>query len=92
MSEFVATVTSKGQITIPVEIRRSLKLHPGDQIVFKTDDDHATIRRSPYTLEESFGSVPALTGRETGDFDELIEEALQDHADWVVERMRRGEE
>lgn len=30
----VATVTSKGQITIPADIRESLDIKPGDQIVF----------------------------------------------------------
>jgi antitoxin PrlF len=30
-----ATITSKGQITIPVEIRRALKLSAGDKIGFE---------------------------------------------------------
>jgi AbrB family looped-hinge helix DNA binding protein len=34
-----ATVTSKGQTTIPKEIRDYLKLHPGDQIDFIAADD-----------------------------------------------------
>ncbi len=32
-----ATVTSKGQITIPVEVRRKLNLKPGDRIDFVVD-------------------------------------------------------
>jgi len=35
-----ATITSKGQITIPVAIREKLGLKPGDQIDF---DENATI-------------------------------------------------
>lgn len=34
-----ATLTSKGQTTIPKEIRDYLKLHPGDQIDFIIQDD-----------------------------------------------------
>ncbi len=34
-----ATVTSKGQITIPAEIRRALGLQEGDQIVFEVDEE-----------------------------------------------------
>ena len=30
----IATVTSKGQITIPADIRAHLDIKPGDQIVF----------------------------------------------------------
>jgi AbrB family looped-hinge helix DNA binding protein len=30
----VATLTSKGQVTIPVEVRRKLRLKPGDRIDF----------------------------------------------------------
>ena len=29
-----ATITSKGQITIPVEIRRQMNLAPQDRVVF----------------------------------------------------------
>ena len=32
-----ATVTSKGQVTIPVEIREKLKIEAGDQLIFFTD-------------------------------------------------------
>lgn len=36
-----ATITSKGQITIPLSIRRKLHLNPGDQIEF--DEDAAVL-------------------------------------------------
>ena len=32
-----AKVTSKGQITIPREVRRLLRLQPGDNVVFEID-------------------------------------------------------
>jgi antitoxin PrlF len=31
----LATVTSKGQVTIPIEVRELLKIKAGDQIVFE---------------------------------------------------------
>ena len=34
-----ATITSKGQITIPVDIRTMLGLHAGDRINFITNDE-----------------------------------------------------
>jgi len=41
-----ATVSSKGQVVIPVELRRELGIEPGDMIVFGDETDGvATIRR-----------------------------------------------
>ena len=34
-----ATLTSKGQITLPVEVRRALNLTPGDKIDFVATED-----------------------------------------------------
>jgi AbrB family looped-hinge helix DNA binding protein len=36
-----ATLTSKGQVTIPVQVRRALDLHEGDQIVFEVEEGEA---------------------------------------------------
>jgi hypothetical protein len=42
------------------------------------------------TTEEVFGVIPALPGVETGDVDDLIEQAMDEHAARVIDRMRRG--
>jgi antitoxin PrlF len=39
----VWTITSKGQITIPSEIRRHLKLKPGDRVEFIVEPDGKVI-------------------------------------------------
>lgn len=39
-----AKVTSKGQITIPIEIRRALGVAPGDRLVFENDSGNIHIR------------------------------------------------
>ncbi len=41
----VATITTKGQTTIPKEIREHLKLHAGDRIDFLIDDSGEVIVR-----------------------------------------------
>jgi AbrB family looped-hinge helix DNA binding protein len=38
MKEIVSTVTSKGRVTIPAEVRRYLGVAPGDTISFVIDD------------------------------------------------------
>jgi AbrB family looped-hinge helix DNA binding protein len=56
-----ATVTSKGQITIPVEVRKSLGLHEGDQVLFEILEDGADpvarVRRAPDFIAMA-GSIP----------------------------------
>jgi AbrB family looped-hinge helix DNA binding protein len=42
---FRAKVTSKGQITVPVEIRRSLGVKPGDSLRFEECGDGIRVRR-----------------------------------------------
>ncbi|MDQ3444839.1 MAG: type II toxin-antitoxin system PrlF family antitoxin [Pseudomonadota bacterium] len=44
MSE--ATVTSKGQITIPADIRRALGLSAGERVVFTRFSDGTTVMRA----------------------------------------------
>ncbi|MBA4285281.1 MAG: AbrB family transcriptional regulator [Xanthomonadaceae bacterium] len=44
MSE--ATLTSKGQITIPAEIRAALGLDTGERVVFTQLDDGTTVMRA----------------------------------------------
>jgi len=39
----VSTITTKGQITIPGEIRRHLKLKPGDRVEFLVEPDGKVI-------------------------------------------------
>lgn len=63
----------------------------GDGHVENTDPAKITDRPDrELTLEEVFGSIPALSGVETGDFDDLIEQAIEEHAAWVIDRMRWG--
>ena len=44
MSE--ATVTSKGQVTIPADIRRALGLTAGERVVFTQLEDGTTLMRA----------------------------------------------
>lgn len=47
-----ATITSKGQVTIPKRIREKLDLQEGDQLEFVvTDDGELTIRRKRDAME-----------------------------------------
>lgn len=52
----MATITSKGQTTIPKEIRDHLKLHPGDRIDFIIE------REGRVVIEPSTVDVKELEG------------------------------
>ena len=53
-----ATLTSKGQITIPKSVRDSLRLHTGDRIEFVVQDSSQAVLR-PITkgVDEVFGRL-----------------------------------
>jgi AbrB family looped-hinge helix DNA binding protein len=89
MATYAAKVTSKGQLTLPVELRRRLGIEPGDTVAFSVEGESVRVRRQ-LRLEDIKGIVPALPGVDTGDFDDLIEDAMSDHADEVVARMGKG--
>ena len=40
-------VTSKGQVTIPQEVRRRLGIEPGTEVEFEVDDDGVRLVRRP---------------------------------------------
>jgi antitoxin PrlF len=44
MIERTAKITSKGQITIPQEIRQALKLREGDTVTFTVHEGEATLK------------------------------------------------
>lgn len=57
MSEKTATVTSKGQVTIPAEIRDYMNVKTGDQLLFVRDAGRVYVERLPSraTSDEVFG-------------------------------------
>jgi antitoxin PrlF len=79
-----ATIISKGQITVPKEIRERLRLKPGDRVEIYVDPDGRAVMERTLTLEELSAVLPrperALNVRE-------INQAIIDTA---VERAMRG--
>ena len=42
----LAKITSKGQITIPIEVRKKLNLKAGDKVAFITEDNKIIMENS----------------------------------------------
>jgi len=59
-----ASITSKGQITIPAEIRRKMNLNPNDRVVFTLLPNGTTVMRPKNRLvKELAGSLKSKTGK-----------------------------
>ncbi len=55
----ISTLTSKGQTTVPKDIRRHLGLKPGDKIRFLVEDDgRVVILPATLHLRDLGGSLP----------------------------------
>ena len=51
MREIPSTITAKGQVTIPAEVRKHLALEKGDTIAFVIEDDGSVrVKAIPTTL------------------------------------------
>ena len=57
MKESLATITTKGQVTIPAEVRKALGLKPRDKVVFTLSEGEVKLEPSSSTLRAGFGAV-----------------------------------
>jgi AbrB family looped-hinge helix DNA binding protein len=77
---YKAKITSKGQITLPAEMRKALDLHEGDRITFAQGED------GRFYLEAKTGSLGDLRGIVKG-----VKAKPGDIESWIGEaRGRRG--
>ena len=57
-----STVTIKGQVTIPREIRHRLGVKPGDRVRFRELENGVVIERQDNRVEAPFGAFKAKQG------------------------------
>ena len=70
-----ATITSKGQITLPREVRDHLHVREGDRVEFEIDrEGEVRVRPMTGTVEELFGMLrrPGAPSRSLEEIDEGI--------------------
>ncbi|MBM3707634.1 MAG: hypothetical protein FJW69_04725 [Actinobacteria bacterium] len=85
MKELLSTVTTKGQVTIPVEIRRLLGIVTHDKVAFILDDDQVRLARKGNVVDRTAGIFK--TSKLPLTAEELRETAERTIAADVVERM-----
>jgi antitoxin PrlF len=71
-----STLTTKGQVTIPADVRRRLGLHPGDHVAFIVEGDEVRLVRREHRVEAAFGICKAKVSVT----DEDIEQAIRSRA------------
>jgi antitoxin PrlF len=63
--EEFSTITAKGQTTIPKPVRDALRVHPGDKIAFRVDENGVTVQRADAAREDpAMGSFLAFLARD----------------------------
>ncbi len=87
MQKFTTTVTQRGQVTVPAQVRKVLGVKPKDKITFTIDDDAVRLSSAAFTLESAFGSVHPLHRPE--DLEKLSRIAKEEKAEETVRILKR---
>ena len=66
-----AKLTSKGQVTLPKQVREALGLKTGDQVVFRVEANRAVLARTPNFLELA-GAVAVPEGKRGMPWSEIL--------------------
>lgn len=85
MSTRLTTVTRKGQITIPAEVRHTLNIHTGDRVAVSVEGDHVQLHLVGSVVLRTAGSLatvgPPLSAEalRTAAEEAIAAEALERH-------------
>ena len=79
MREYVSSVSPKGQITLPAEVRRKLGVKPKDKVAMTIDHGQITVTPLGSGIETSYQAVPALPHSLSDQ--ELTDIAWEDHVE-----------
>ncbi len=82
MKEFTSSVSPKGQVTIPIKIRKRLGVKPKDKVAFYIEGDEVKIAPVTSALDESYGSVAPL--KPPRNWNEIEEIAREEQAQSAV--------
>lgn len=85
MREFTTTITQRGQVTIPAEVRRVLGVKHRDKVAFTIEDGEVRLASASFTLESAYGSVKP--SKKPEDFEEISRAAKDDKAERTVREL-----
>jgi AbrB family looped-hinge helix DNA binding protein len=67
-----SAVTRKGQVTIPVGVRKRLGLRQGDRVAFVDEDDRIVLKPIQNDVRAAFGLVKVRRSVSLGQMDDAI--------------------
>jgi AbrB family looped-hinge helix DNA binding protein len=82
----IAVLTSKGQMTIPKEVRKALNLKPSGKIVIMVDGDQAILKPLKGNILDIGGSIAIPDSEKPADFRKIREEVRKR----VAKKVARG--
>lgn len=85
MKEHLSVITRKGQVTIPVAIRRALSLKEGDKIAFEIEEDRIRIARRDSVVARTAGALRSAMPMLSAEEEKVVAERAI--AEDVIERM-----
>jgi AbrB family looped-hinge helix DNA binding protein len=77
-------MTSKGQITIPKEVRDILRLKPSDKVVITVEKDHAVLKALHGNILDIGGSIKIPKNERPINFRKVREKVRKDVAQEVA--------
>lgn len=81
----IATLTSKGQMTIPKEVRKALKLSPHEKIIIVVEGNQAVIKPLKGNILDIGGSIKISDTEKPIDFRKVRENVKKEIAGKAVE-------
>lgn len=85
MKHYDSTITQRGQVTLPAEVRRILGVKPREKVTFEVEEGQVRVVPARFTLESASGSVPAL--KRPLSLEEITHLAAEEHARHVLAEM-----
>ena len=87
MKEITTTITQRGQVTIPAEVRRILGVKPRDKVTFTIDGNEVRLSPPSFTLQSAYGSVKP--SRRPEDFEEISRVTKAAKAEATLRKLRK---
>ena len=88
MKEITTTITQRGQVTIPAEVRRVLGVKHRDKVTFTIKDGEVRLAPASFSLESAYGSVKP--SKKPEDFDEVSRTAKEAKAEETVRELSKA--